>query len=96
MPPSGGDREGRRFRIHGRVQGVGFRWWTRSLARRLGLAGSVRNLPDGTVEVRAAGPAAAISRLRTELAAGPPGATVERIEEEPDPGLASTEFEIAH
>lgn len=41
--------------VHGRVQGVGFRWWTRSRARELGLTGYARNLNDGRVEVVAEG-----------------------------------------
>jgi acylphosphatase len=41
--------------VDGYVQGVGFRWWTRSHARRLGLLGTVANLPDGRVEVIAEG-----------------------------------------
>ncbi|MBZ8178082.1 acylphosphatase [Corynebacterium poyangense] len=43
--------------VHGTVQGVGFRWWTRSQALSLGLAGSARNLPDGRVCVVAEGEA---------------------------------------
>lgn len=42
--------------VHGHVQGVGFRWWTRSRALELGLAGSASNLSDGRVEVVAEGP----------------------------------------
>jgi acylphosphatase len=42
--------------VHGRVQGVGFRAWTRALARDLGLRGSARNLPDGRVAIVAEGP----------------------------------------
>jgi acylphosphatase len=41
--------------VHGYVQGVGFRWWTRAAARGLGLVGTVTNLPDGRVEVVAEG-----------------------------------------
>jgi acylphosphatase len=42
--------------VHGQVQGVGFRWWTRSRALELGLQGSATNLPDGRVQVIAEGP----------------------------------------
>ncbi|WP_067793702.1 acylphosphatase [Actinomadura formosensis] len=42
--------------VRGRVQGVGFRWWVRSRALELGLAGSASNLSDGRVEVVAEGP----------------------------------------
>jgi acylphosphatase len=42
--------------VHGRVQGVGFRWWTRSRASELGLQGYASNLRDGRVEVVAEGP----------------------------------------
>lgn len=42
--------------VHGRVQGVGFRWWTRSRALELGLDGHATNKPDGRVHVVAEGP----------------------------------------
>jgi acylphosphatase len=42
--------------VRGRVQGVGFRWWTRARALELGLSGSAANLDDGRVEVVAEGP----------------------------------------
>lgn len=44
--------------VHGRVQGVGFRWWTRSRALELGLVGHATNKPDGRVHVVAEGPEA--------------------------------------
>lgn len=68
------------FRVHGRVQGVGFRWWTRRTASRLGLTGFVRNLPDGTVEVRARGPSDALQELEDSLHEGPSSARVRRVE----------------
>jgi acylphosphatase len=49
--------------VRGRVQGVGFRWWTRARALELGLAGEARNTPDGRVEVVAEGPQQALGRL---------------------------------
>lgn len=54
--------------VRGRVQGVGFRWWTRSRALELGLVGSATNLPDGRVQVVAEGSAAACQVLLAELA----------------------------
>ena len=68
------------LRLHGRVQGVGFRWWTRREAVALGLDGFVRNRGDGSVEVEVEGPAAAIDRLRQRLRVGPSSARVERVE----------------
>jgi acylphosphatase len=50
--------------VRGRVQGVGFRWWTRARALELGLSGFARNMDDGRVEICAQGPLAAIERLR--------------------------------
>ena len=49
--------------VHGKVQGVGFRWWTRSRALELGLAGYARNLADGRVEVVAEGDDASVDKL---------------------------------
>ena len=74
--------EERRFRVRGRVQGVGYRWWTRGQAQRLGIAGTVRNCPDGSVEVAARGSSDAIAKLRTALRRGPPGASVTSVEEQ--------------
>jgi acylphosphatase len=56
--------------VHGQVQGVGFRWWTRARALELGLAGSATNLADGRVQVVAEGPRDACVALRG-LLAGP-------------------------
>jgi len=49
--------------VRGRVQGVGFRWWTRARALELGLVGFARNMDDGRVEVCAQGSREAIDRL---------------------------------
>jgi acylphosphatase len=67
--------------VRGVVQGVGFRYFVRHSAQRLELAGWVRNLPDGGVEVAAGGESASVQDLRELLATGPPGAVVERIED---------------
>ena len=55
------------FFVHGDVQGVGFRWWTRARALELGLVGHARNTVDGRVEVVAQGPAEAVDRLHELL-----------------------------
>ena len=60
--------------VHGRVQGVGFRWWVRSRALELGLVGWAANLSDGRVEVVAEGPRPAVEALLTALnGPGTPG-----------------------
>jgi acylphosphatase len=69
----------RRFVIHGRVQGVGFRWFTRDAAAREGVTGYVRNRPDGTVESYAEGEADALTRFERAVRSGPPGARVKQV-----------------
>jgi len=69
-----------RFLVHGRVQGVGFRWWVWRQATRLGLRGHARNLRDGAVEVIADGSESTLLELEHLLAQGPPAAHVERVE----------------
>lgn len=56
--------------VHGRVQGVGFRWWMRSRALELGLVGHAKNLADGRVEVVAEGSRELCERLLAVLRAG--------------------------
>lgn len=53
--------------VHGVVQGVGFRWWVRSRALELGLAGYAKNLVDGRVEVVAEGPETDVEQLKQLL-----------------------------
>lgn len=57
--------------VHGRVQGVGFRWWTKSQARELGLKGSATNLDDGRVCVVAEGPREVCQELLERLRENP-------------------------
>ena len=66
--------EGRAYRVTGRVQGVGFRWWTQRSALRLGLTGTVRNDADGAVRVMAWGEATTLGMLEQRLHEGPAGA----------------------
>jgi acylphosphatase len=69
-------------RITGRVQGVGFRFWTRGQAQRLGLTGWVRNEADGSVTALICGPNVAVSTMLERCRSGPPGASVANIETE--------------
>jgi acylphosphatase len=66
--------------VRGRVQGVGFRHFTRRTARELGLVGFVRNDPDGTVTVVAEGPRAKLDEFVGALHEGPRSAIVENVE----------------
>lgn len=79
----GSPEEGWRWVLHGRVQGVGFRAFTRNAAVALGLTGWVRNRSDGTVEVEVEGSAPELDELRRRLRQGPTFSRVERLEEEP-------------
>jgi acylphosphatase len=69
-----------RFLVRGRVQGVGFRWFVVRLAERLDLAGLVRNLPDGSVEVIAEGTGGALVELEEGLSRGPRMAQVTSVD----------------
>ena len=68
-----------RYRISGRVQGVGYRAFVVDTARAEGLGGWVRNLPDGCVEAHVEGDAEALTRLEWRLRQGPPRAWVEDV-----------------
>ena len=68
------------FHVHGRVQGVGFRWFVVVEAQALDLAGWVRNEPDGTVTGVAAGDFSRLEAFRERLAAGPTRARVSRLD----------------
>jgi acylphosphatase len=83
------------FLVHGDVQGVGYRWWTRREAARLGLSGTVRNLTDGTVEVMCSGTPDMLERLEEALCRGPSLSRVERVVRSPgSPGFEVVGFEI--
>jgi len=76
-PPA---RRAARLQITGRVQGVGYRDWLVDQAVELGLAGWVRNRPDGSVEAHAEGPAAALERLTDRCRKGPRLARVDGVQ----------------
>jgi acylphosphatase len=68
------------WRVSGRVQGVGFRWFVLLAARRLEIEGDVRNLPDGRVEIRSRASDSRLQEFRSVVLEGPSGARVDRIE----------------
>ena len=84
----------RGFRVRGRVQGVYFRWWTRRRAADLGLRGTVKNRPVGTVEAHAAGEPEALEAFAAELEIGPPSARVEGVDGFESDEILPTGFEI--
>jgi acylphosphatase len=69
------------YRVRGRVQGVGFRYFVEQAARGLGIAGWVRNLDDGSVEVYASGTEAQLSDLAGHLRQGPRWAEVRGVDQ---------------
>ena len=69
VAPLGDDARRERIVYGGRCQGVGFRWTSQSIARRLGLTGWVRNLEDGTVEMELQGPDDGLGEFQTRLLA---------------------------
>jgi acylphosphatase len=77
----------RRLIVHGRVQGVGFRWAIARAAESRGVAGWAQNRPDGTVEAVLEGESDAVEAVVRLSREGPRGAQVERVdvaEEEPE------------
>ena len=92
------DIHARRFVVRGRVQGVGFRFFVEREAHMLGVAGWVRNNPDGTVEVLAMGSREQLMGLRGRLREGPRAARVDAVDEseaKPIPGLTAFRIEGA-
>jgi len=85
----------RQISVSGRVQGVGFRYFTEDVARREGVRGWVENLPDGRVEVAADGDAESIERFEQSIRHGPRGARVDTFEVVDDvPGDHGSGFSV--
>lgn len=84
-----------RIVVTGRVQGVGFRWHVREAGRRESLAGWVRNLPDGSVELIARGDPGGVDRLQASVRAGPTGSIVESVNVEVTEAAGSLPYPFA-
>ncbi len=83
-----------RVRIEGRVQGVGYRYWTERVAGELGLNGWVRNRRDGAVEALFSGPAAAVGSMLGRCREGPASARVTAVTVLEEGGAASHGFQV--
>lgn len=84
-----------RFAVFGRVQGVGFRAFTRRVALRHSLVGWARNCSDGSVDILLVGDRATIEKARADILRGPALSRVERSAALPTPStLPTTDFEV--
>lgn len=86
-------RAAARLVIEGRVQGVGYRWWAVEMARRLGLAGWVRNRADGSVEALAIGTPEALQQFEIACRRGPQHAGVRHVAATPAEDDSSEGFD---
>ncbi|BDZ47078.1 acylphosphatase [Naasia aerilata] len=87
-------RIGRHAVVSGRVQGVGFRWSCANEAKRLGVGGWVRNLPDGRVEVHVEGEEGPVEALLAWLHSGPAFARVTSVEVTDATPTGATSFDV--
>ncbi len=70
----------KRVIVHGRVQGVGFRFFVQHTGTRLGVTGDVRNTPESTVEITVEGTPKRVEQFLREVRKGPPLSRVERVD----------------
>ena len=82
------------IKVTGRVQGVGFRYYTRQEATRLNLVGSVTNLSDGSVEIKVQGPTSVVYAFIDWCRMGPSAALVEGLDYRSVDEMADNSFEI--
>lgn len=87
----------KKFILKGRVQGVGFRFFTKKNANELSIKGTVKNLTNGDVEVFAKGEDYKIDKFKAKLIKGNSFSRVENIEEyELDDEINSTDFHVEY
>lgn len=86
----------KRFVVYGRVQGVGFRYFTWKEAERIGIKGTVRNCVDGSVEIVAEGNEGQLQDFYNWLKVGPRTASVEQVLEDNIENKNYPEFSIIH
>ena len=86
----------KRFVVYGRVQGVGFRYFTWKEAERIGIKGTIRNCVDGSVEIVAEGNDEQLQGFYNWLKVGPRTASVERVLEENIENKRYPDFSIIH
>jgi len=84
----------KRLIVHGAVQGVFFRHTARRRAGDLGVAGWIRNCPDGTVEAVVEGEPGAVEAMVRLCREGPEGARVDRVDERDEPPEGLERFEV--
>jgi acylphosphatase len=72
--------QAKQITVHGRVQGVGFRYYVQNVGLRLGLTGNVRNCPDSTVEIMVQGSEKKIAEFIKQVEKGPSLARVQRVD----------------
>ena len=85
-----------KINIHGRVQGVGFRWSTAREARNRGITGYVKNLSDGSVYIEAEGSGEQLNAFVEWCKEGPGFGFVESVNADPFPPVNYTDFRIEH
>lgn len=86
----------KRFVVYGRVQGVGFRYFTWKEAERIGIKGTVRNCVDGSVEIVAEGNDGQLQDFYNWLKVGPRTASVKRVLEDYIENKRYSDFSIIH
>ncbi|MGI6125439.1 MAG: acylphosphatase [Planifilum sp.] len=86
----------KRYVVHGRVQGVGFRYHVYQEALRIGIRGWVKNCPDGTVAIDAEGPAPQMKQFEEAVQKGSPVSRVTHLEIRDEEPAGYQQFEIRY